>query len=163
MKIESLLEIQNLPNSCVYGFINDSTKEYYISHTQNLRSRIGAIIDSYPVLTSESRLDIICELGDKEYKMVLAEVYKRKYKDLGYKDLGGGGEYINYKAKVQYSYDLNYVYVVVSNKRGLKRVVGVFKSMEEANMFYDQYYAAQKVIVPVYAINGLTRALYINV
>jgi hypothetical protein len=163
MKIESLLEIQNLPTSCVYGFINDSTKEYYVSHTQNLRSRIGAIIDSCPVLTSESRLDIICELDDKEYKMVLAEVYKRKYKDLGYKDLGRGGEYINYKAKVQYSWDLSCAYVVISNKRGFKKIVGAFKTIEEADMFYDQYYASQKVVVPVYANNGMTRDLYINV
>lgn len=157
MKFESLQDIQNLPNSCVYGFINDSTKEYYISYSQNLKSRIGAVIDSYDVIKEGVRLDIICLLDNKEYKMLLAEVYKRKYAYLGYRNLGGAAEYINYKAKVQYSWDLKLVYVVLSNKRKDKKIVGVFKTIQEANEFYLQYYVGKEVVVPVYAVNELTR------
>lgn len=157
MRFETLQDIQNLPNSCVYGFINDSTKEYYISYSQNLKSRIGAIIDSVDVVKNGVRLDVFCLVDSKEYKMLLAEVYKRKYEALGYRNLGGAAEYINYKAKVQYSWDLKLVYVVLSNKRKDKKIVGVFKTIQEADEFYLQYYVGKEVVLPIYAVNALTR------
>lgn len=156
MKFQSLQDIQTLPNSCVYGFINDSTKEYYISYSQNLKSRIGAIIDSVDVVKDGVRLEVFCLLDNKEYKMLIAEVYKCKYVSLGYRNLGAA-EYINYNAKVQYSWDLKLVYVVISNKRKDKKIVGVFKTIQEADEFYLQYYVGKEVVLPVYAVNELTR------
>jgi hypothetical protein len=150
MNFESLQELQNLPLDCVFGIISDSTKECYISHTKNLKTRIGAVLDSV-YLQRDSRLIIFCTMQDDKYKRIYAQYYLDKYINDGYKNIGCGRKYINYKVRVQYSADLKYVQVVLINERKDKEIVGQFRSIEAANNFVDMYYRGD-LVLPVYSI-----------
>lgn len=160
MNIEFLRQVQNLPSDAVFGVISDLYKECYISHTTNLKTRIGAIIENIE-LREDSRLVVFYDtIQDDKYKRIFSQYCVDMYSKLGYKILGSGREYINYKVKVWYSGSLQEVYVMLVNKRKDKEIVGVFKSVDEANSFVEQYYRGE-LVQPVYAVNRETVG-YIN-
>lgn len=159
MNITTLRQIQELPQDAVFGLINDSTKECYISHTTNLKARIGLILtDNEFILKDDTRLIVFVDgIQDLKYKLMYAQYFLDKYIRCGFKNIGVVRGYINYRVSVQYSDLLNEALVVLINKRKDKQVVGVFKTVEEANSFVEQYYVKGALVQPVYAINGRTR------
>lgn len=151
-----LSQLKSLPDNAVFGLISDSSKECYISHTNNLKARIGQILSSDFILHEDTRLIVFNTVHDSEYKRIYTQYYLDKYKELGYSRVGGPFEYINYKVRVQYSKFLLEALVVLINKRKDKTVVGVFSSVEEANKFVDEYYTGKDIVLPVYSINKRT-------
>lgn len=160
MDITTLRQIQRLPQEAVFGLISDSTKECYVSYTSNLKSRIGLILtDNEDILKEDTRLVVFVDgIHDLKYKLMYAQYYVDQMVDAGYKIVGSPDKYINYRVVVQYSSMLNEALVLLITKRKDKQVVGVFKSIEEANSFVDEYYKAGDMIQPVYALNKLTRS-----
>lgn len=148
--------LKSLPNSCVFGLISDSKMKCFISHSNNLQSRIGAIIESFP---KDGRLVIFDTLDSLEYKLLFCERYKLKMLGDGYSIINSR-QYINYRIRLQYNKMNTRVMAVLYNARYDKKIVGVFKTMVEAQEFIALYYK-EKILVPVYAINSLTRE-YIN-
>ena len=151
-----LSTLKTLPESCVFAIISDSSKEVIVAHSNDLKSRIGALIDNFG--KEDTRLIIIQNIDDLEYKLLLCEVYKKKYSVAGYK-IVNARKYINYKVSIQYSSNLQKVLVVLYNSRRDKTIVGQFKSIDEAKSFVEQYYVNKEVVVPVY---GIGDCMYIN-
>lgn len=150
----SLVQLQNLPQNAVFGLISDSSKECLISYSSNMKCRIGQILeDNKNVIKEDTRLVIFDTIQDLEYKLIYTEYYRKKYLDMGYRNVGSSVQYINYKVKVQFSEYLKEALVVLVNKRKDKKVVGVFKSVDEANSFVEEYYGGKDIVLPVYAIN----------
>jgi hypothetical protein len=153
---EFIATLKTLPNSCVYVLISDSTGKVIVSHSNAFSARLSDLIDYFG--EEDTRGEILQELDDSEGKLILCEIYKRKYSAAGYK-IVNVRPYINYKVSIQYSYNLQRAHVVLYNARRDKTVVGQFKSMEDARSFVEQYYKGREVISVVYAI-GYER--YIN-
>jgi len=153
----TLNEIKKLPSDAVFGLISDSSKEVYVSHTTNLRSRIGLIMDNFSI-REDTRLVVFLDgVYDKGYKQIFAQYHLDKYISDGYRNVGiVGRSYINYKVRVQYSELLNEVLVTLTTKRGDKMVVGVFSNVDDANKFVDDYYKLGEMVQPIYAINERT-------
>ncbi len=157
MDILTLRAIQDLPEDAVFALISDSSKECYISHTTNLKSRIGLILTDSDILRDDTKLIILkTGLNDNKYKRIYCQYYLDKHLALGYKNIGESHSYINYKVKVQFSDLLSEALVVLINKRKDKEVVGVFKTIIEAEEFVSMYYSGD-MILPVYANNRRTR------
>lgn len=156
--INSLRQIKKLPNSCVFGLISDSSKECYISHTTNLKARIGQIIDvNEDILKDDSRLVVFSSgFDDMLYKRIYAQYWLDKYINDGYSNVGPVDNYINGRIKVQFSQYIKLVFVMYENKRKDKIILGVFDTVNEANEFVDQYFSGKDLVLPVYAINKRT-------
>lgn len=152
-----LSTFQTLPNSCVYALISDSTMTCLVSHSNNLQSSIGSLLTSNKVQGNDVRLVILDVLDDKEYKLLLCEKYKTQYCKFGYEVINKRN-YIKYSVSIQYSKKLDAAIVVLYNKRRDKKIVGVFKNINAAREFVDQYYK-QDVILPVYATNKATKEM----
>jgi hypothetical protein len=153
MDSRSLQQLKNLPNSCIFAFINDSTKECLVSHTKNLKTRIGLLIDDKRI-DGNFRLEVLLtEIHDMEYKRIYCQYYVDKFKEQGYKNIGSSIQYIKYRAVVQYSALLKEVLVVLYNKRKDKKIVGSFSNVEDAESFLKQYYGNKELVLPIYAIN----------
>lgn len=154
MNIDFLSSIKNLPQNAVFGVISDSRREFYISHTSNLRTRIGLIIDDIEMY-EDSRLVVFVDgIEDRRYKQMFAQYYVDKFVADGYRDISGKRcDYINYKVRVQYSELLNEVFVLLVNKRNDKLVVGRFKTVEEANEYVRVYYPVGELVQPIYSTN----------
>lgn len=153
----TLRQIKSLPENAVFALISDSNKECYISHTTNLRTRIGEILTyTNDVLKEDTRLVVLCTgFEDIKYKRIYAQYYVEKFKRDGYSIIGTDN-YINYKAKIILAKELDRVAVVLVNTRKDKEIVGLFRSVDEAQEFIDTYYKGD-IVLPVYAINGTTR------
>lgn len=159
MDTSALVQLQSLPQNAVFGLISDSSRECLISYSSSLKSRIGQILDdNQDIIKEDTRLVIFDTVQDMEYKLIYAQYYRQRYLDMGYKNVGSAVQYINYRVKVQFSTLLNEVLVMLVNKRKDKTVVGVFKSVDDANSFVEQYYTGKDIVLPVYAINKDTRS-----
>ena len=158
MNIQFLRQLQNLPLDAVFAVISDSNKECYISHTTNLRTRIGLILTDMDVLRDDSRLEILVTgITDFRYKQMYAQYYLDKFEDSGFTIIGNDKRsYINYEVKVVFSKLLDSALVVLVNRRKDKLVVGVFRYVDEANSFVDQYYKNEDMIQPIYSLNKET-------
>lgn len=154
MNIGFLVDIKRLPQDAVFGVISDSRREFYISHTSNLRTRIGLIIDDIEMY-EDSRLVVFVDgIEDKKYKQMFAQYYVDKYVADGYKNVSRNKcSYINYKVRVQYAELFNEVWVVLVNKRNDKLVVGRFKTVDEANEYVRVYYPVGELVQPIYSTN----------
>jgi hypothetical protein len=149
-----LIDIKNLPQNAVFGVISDFRREFYISHTSNLRTRIGLIIDDIE-LYEDSRLVVFLDgVEDRKYKQMFAQYYVDKFISDGYKNVSRNRcSYINYRVKVQYSSLFNSALVLLVNKRNDKIIVGSFKTVEEANEYVTEYYKEGTLVQPIYATN----------
>lgn len=147
-------DIKRLPQNAVFGVISDSRREFYISHTSNLRTRIGLIIDDIEI-HEDSRLVVFADgIEDKKYKQMFAQYYVDKFILDGYKNVSRNKcSYINYKVRVQYSDLFNEAWVVLVNKRNDKLVVGRFKTVDEANEYVELYYPVGTLVQPIYSTN----------
>lgn len=159
MNIDTLRQISRLPLDAVFGLISDSSKECYISHTVNLKARIGQILTmDEDILKDDTRLVIFCTgFSDSEYKRIYAQYYLDKLIEDGYRSISPTDRYINYKVKVQFSELLDEALVVLENTRKDKKIVGVFKDIEEAQSFVDEYYPVGSIVQPIYALNEGTK------
>lgn len=159
MNNEFLRQVNSLPLDAVFGLISESSKECYISHTVNLKARIGQILaDNEDILKDDTKLVVFCTgFSDSEYKRIYCQYYLDKYIANGYTSISPTDNYINYKVRIQYSEALKEVFVLLVNKRKDKKIVGVFKQMDEAQEFVSRYYADGSVIQPIYAVNDETR------
>lgn len=154
MNSKFLTDIRSLPQNAVFGVINDSSMEFYISHTTNLRTRIGLVIDDIEI-REDSRIVIFLDgVDDKRYKQLFAQYYINKFTEMGYVDVARKKcSYINYTVRVQYSELLNEAWVVLVSKRNDKEVVGRFKTVEEANEYVRVYYPVGELVQPIYSTN----------
>lgn len=141
---------KTIPNSCVYAIISDSNMTCIVSHSNNLQSSIGAILDANKVQGNDARLLILDVLDDLEYKLLLCERHKLELEVAGYK-IVNTRQYINYKVSVQYSKKGQNILVVLYNKRRDRKIVGKFNNINDANSFVTQYYSGS-IVMPVYAI-----------
>ena len=114
--------ILNLPNSAVFGIINHSTKEAFISHSKELKSRIGAIIESLPESLHNGELVIFSSIGNDEYKLLHAQNVINSLKESGYV-IFNSKEYINYKPKIIADPFTKTVFVMLVNKLLLGRLI----------------------------------------
>lgn len=154
MDISTLRSIKALPENAVFGLISDSSKECYVSHTTNLRSRIGLILtDNDNILKEDTRLVVFGEISNYKYKLLYSQYYLEKMVNAGYKNIGTAHSYINYKVKIEFSVLLNEVFVVLVNKRKDKLIVGVFKQIDDAQGFINDCYKEGELVQPIYAIN----------
>jgi len=151
-----LSTLQTLPKSCVYAVISDPDMKVIVSHSNDLKGRIGAILEVFKY--SEPRLLILQNMDDLEGKLLLCEMYKHELAVAGY-SIVNVRPYINYKVSIQYDRHMQRVLVVLYNIRRDKTIVGQFKTMDDAKSFVSTYYINKDVVVPVYAI-GENR--YIN-
>lgn len=160
MDISILRQIERLPQDAVFGLISDSSKECYVSYTSNLKARIGLILtDNENILKDDTRLVVFVDgIQDLKYKLMYAQYFRDRLVDDGYKIVGGPVKYINYRVVVQYSSLFNEALVLLINNRKDKLVVGVFKNVDEANSFVDEFYRTGNMIQPIYALNALTRS-----
>lgn len=149
-----LSTVYSIPNSCVYALINDLNMTCSVMHSNNLQSRLGAIIEANGI---GCRLVVLDVLEDLEHKLLLCERYKLQYMELGYSIIVKR-KYINYKVSIQYNKRFHKVNVVLYNSRRDKKIVGVFDNINEAKEFVDQYYK-QDVLFPVYSTNKGTKEM----
>lgn len=156
MDIVGLTQLQNLPSDAIFGIISDSSKEFYISYTSNMKGRIAQILTSGDVeLKEDSRVVIFDKtFKDLEYKQLFTEKYKGEYINKGYKNVCKDRVHIQYKVRVVYSKELRSVYVYLVNKRKDHKLVGVFDSMDEASLFVKECYEGQDMVQPVYKLHA---------
>lgn len=161
MNIELLRQLKTLPLDAVFGLINESTKQAYISHTVNLRTRMGDLIDVFD-LEDEVRFIVFLEgVQDLRYKLLYAQQFIDQYKQDGYEILGLGRDYINSKVRIRFSKDLRRALVVIVNSRKASEIVGIFKTVHEARDFVSQYYKKGDMVRPVYSVSREMKE-YIN-
>lgn len=148
----SLQDLKNLPNSCIFAIINDNDSTCFISHTNNLKLRIGEILSSNKVNINEhSKLVILQEIEDYLYKLILCEQYTKIYKDKGYSILCRNKPFIEYKVGIRLNNEKGQVNVCLYNKRKDFIIVGSFQYIFDAQDFISKYYSGN-MISPVYAI-----------
>lgn len=156
--IEALVKA---PQKCVIGIINHDTKEFIITYTNNLKARIGAIIDQYGfmIFNAEGYINTnvqvkILERAEGECRDYFINYYVDKYINLGYKSKIKNNRTKRYnRVSIQYDDFLANVRVVLYTQAGEKEIVGVFKDMASADKFVAEYYSDRKLINKVLSID----------
>lgn len=166
----------------VYALINSRHKWAYIGHSSNILTAIADVIDGIVTGKTKHRKLIehteylsvhILETSDEwvspddvEHRKIRANYYLKKYKDDGYR-LYINKKPIELQVKVEVKKDFNVandnllVYVNVTSKNSaIKRVVGVFDTMEEAKQFVEVVYRPMDIVYPVLADNTLTKEYF---
>lgn len=153
-----LNELSGLPSDAVFAVISDLNKECYISHTVNLKARIGSIIDDIEIKEDTRLVVLVSGISDIKYKRIFCQYYVDKFILDGYKIVNGWvGKYINYKVRVQYSEALTEALVTLTTNRGDKIVVGSFNTVVNAKRFVKEFYSGVEMVQPIYALNESTR------
>jgi nucleoside-triphosphatase THEP1 len=132
--------------------VSVSNKKCFISYSNNLPSRIRAIIDANKDKVGDDlELVILDRIGELEYKLLFCEYYINKYSDMGY-EVVSTKKCISYRVSVQYSKRFDKVFVCLYNTRRDKRIVAQFNKIADAKEFIAQYYVGRELVTPVYGI-----------
>jgi hypothetical protein len=149
--------LHSLPNSCVFAIINPVSSKCYVGYANNLKSRIGQILDDFPELVGDrSYIKILLKTEELLYKQIYSQYYVEKYVTAGFDVVKAKISYSKYKPKILVNCSIPAVFVVIENIRKDKTVVGVFENMDEAKGFVAQYYVGVDLVQPVYALNDRT-------
>lgn len=172
MIIETSLvhKLLDIPEVGVYGLINETEKKVYITYSEDMLGGISRLLRNIKDNNTgyrELRRDID-SLSIKIIETVNYDYTKRDLRDLfrywsEYYVLLGYTLYRSYKAlqcivAIEMLPDLR-VAVTLRNKALKGIIMGIFKTMSEANSFV-QMYNSMDIIVPVYALNEDTREYY---
>lgn len=151
--------LHNIPNSCVFVIINPSNKKCYVSYANNLKSRIGQILDDFKELVGpDTYIRILIKVDALLYKQIYAQYYNEQFIEDGYEVVNYKIKYSKYKPKIKVDFLLSAVFVVLENIRKDKMIVGVFDNVDEAKSFVEQYYSCG-LVQPVYALNERTKSM----
>ena len=171
-----LSNLSNLPNNSVFALHNPKKNKVHLMYAKNTLVRLARFIDE--LRNRENSLTELCDDLD-DLELVILETYSTEsvcklmmnyWYDYVTEEEGmelyTKRNYLSYKARIEYlsfSYDylnknnVDLVYVQLVNSRGKGMIVGVFKSIPEAEEFKKNYLDIQRHITPVYATNDLTK------
>lgn len=163
-------ELYKLPDKCIYAFLNESDKKIYIGMAKNIVTSLSRNISemkysNHPCKNDVSKLKFeILEniVTDRDLKLKY-QYYSNKYKNEGwtlYRDYCA----ISYKVLIDVL-NVNKLYGMPSIKccvklrsRGYRELtVGLFETVEEAEVFVANNYSNSPITNIIYADNKLTR------
>lgn len=167
----------NLPIAGLFALIDENNKRVYLVHSSNIRGALNRIIDdlhykiNLPQELIENRfnlkLEVLEEQFDRRTRLGRYSYYVDKYRNNGYTILREDYIPLQYKLDIQIRdyHDLvgrnnKRVFVELVSKGRQRIVVGIFRTMKEANKFIKETYGDSKYLTPVYANNRATREYY---
>lgn len=161
-------ELYNLPEKCIYAFLNQKDKKIYIGFTKNLLQALERNLyymkySNHPCKNDIANLELIVLeniVTDLDLRLRY-EYYSNKYSNEGWR------LYRNYKA-IDYKVSIDVINIAISNgmpsikccvklrRRGSNElIVGIFNSVSEAELFVSDKYS-NGVSNIIYADNKLT-------
>lgn len=155
-----------LPRSCVFLLQNKQEKLVYINYSENFPLALARL---YEELNGKSgtealELDIVSVTTDIETLKLHTQYWRDHYRNIEYSDLIPiGRKSIEYSVRSLVASDLSTINVELVTARGIRKVVGRFKTQKEADDFILTYYAEDNYYrLPVYAVNSLTKEFIIK-
>lgn len=162
--------IKDIPEAGLWAFINNYTKKVWISYSDHILGSIARNVRDLNDGSHETKdlqkdnkglkIVIIEECRDREHQLLFMEYYYNKYRNKGYthyRKLHG----LQYTPAVVVERNL-LVHVYLKNKKNVKKLVGVFDNIDDANIFVSYAFKKMSVVFPVYARNELTRKAVIE-
>lgn len=155
-----------LPRSCVFLLQNKQEKLVYINYSENLPlalARLYEELNGQPG-TEALELEIVSVTTDIETLKLHAEYWRDKYRNIGFSNLITiGRKTLQYEVRSLVCPDLSGINVELVTARGVRKVVGKFKTQKEADDFILTYYAEDNHYrLPVYAVNSLTKEFIVK-
>lgn len=147
--------INILPTSAVFWIEEDGEPFVYINHTGNLKHSLGKIAEVSSQFKSP-RFGYISCAPDQVYKLTAAELERSRFVERGYTILNQEVPFIQFKAVTRIDADKDKVLVYLVTSRRRTEVVGVFRSVRDAEEFVGQFYGC------INNKNGVTPIVYAN-
>ncbi len=156
-----LVDLDKLPRACVYGVTEVETHRRYVNYSMNMvgaLSRLWEEVGRSRSPGSTLEFEVLSVSTDIETLKLHTEYWRDKCSRWGYTDLlPRGRKALQYEVRCVVDDDYDFVDIVLVSARGDKKVVGKFKTMEEAVGFVEMYYAGDNPYrLPVYAANSRT-------
>lgn len=154
-----LVNLAEIPEQGVYAIIDLKGKRSYINYSMNI---VGAI----PRIWGECRLSgaalefvVLSVTTDIETLKLHTEYWRDLYAEQGYSELlPRGRKTLQYEVRCMVDDDYDWVDIVLVSSRGDKKIIGKFRTMEDATQFVGMYYSGDNPYrFPVYAVNSRTR------
>lgn len=146
--------IHTLPRSVVFYVYNTDKKEVYINHCSRLKDKIGFI--SGVVSELQGEFDFFEVPDNSVYKLMHAEIQRKIFIDAGYKVVNQHSAFIRFSVDIRIDAHKDHVLVCLTTARGVREIVGVFKTITDAEEYKQKYYGSDWNGLPVYAINKHT-------
>lgn len=160
--IDEVLEyINGVPDAAVYAIVNDDTKDVYIMHSTKFKTKFGELAQLLEKVGG--RVEFFSISDHPVYKLIMAEKRRAEYINKGYRVTNQVSPFIKFTPSLRVDVDMRNVLVYVTSSRGLREVVGVFKSMVAAEAFKAEFYGESWGGDPVYAVNNETAQYWNNV
>jgi hypothetical protein len=158
--IKQLYKLSNTP--CILALVNERDKRILLIRSSDSLVSLSRILK---LIKSRNRRYVTLRKDIKRIEIRMLEGNDRidytywvnRYKELGYTF------YLEYKAveyRIQVEIEDYTVYVRVKSKRGYEKTLGVFQTMEEANVFVSTYYPSQVVDRLIYGTNEASRVYF---
>jgi hypothetical protein len=171
--------INEFPSNCLYGFIDEEGKSFYLFHSSNallelakqltdLRDNIHKCLELQGLFNSNKLKLIVYKAYSPETSQytVRAEytIVVTNLETQGWKNMRGEYKAGEFKLKA-YVYTLPKTkeplfYVIAESKRKEKIVLGVFDTINDGKDWITAHFPSKDMIVPVFADNDRTKAYH---
>ena len=145
--------INSLPDVACFTIERQDTKTVEIYHTLKLKEKLGFISAKVCAGTTVRFFEVV---EPPVYKLLLCEQIRMGYINKGWAITNQSFPFVKYKAYSRIDMEGRHFLVYIVSARGDKTIVGVFKSVSEADLFMDEYYPEGIVQNVVYAANEET-------
>lgn len=154
-----LINLETLPKECVFAILDRKGCRVYINYSINLIGAIPRLWEECSRAGTTLELEVLSVTTDIETLKLHTEYWRDRYSRVGYAELlPRGRKVLQYDVRCLVDGDYDGVDVMLVSARGDRKVVGKFKTMEEAVEFVDMCYGADNSYnLPVYAVNSRTR------
>ncbi len=163
--------LRAIPECGVWALINHRTKKLVLFVADDI---LGAIARNVRLIKDGEHdvkdlhrdvrslnVEVLSVVKDKEHQLLHMEHFYNIYRNRGYtsyRKVKG----LQYSPRVVVERDKLgghelYAYVYLVNRHNDKKVMGVFKNVDDANIFVSYAFKRSVVVYPVYARNELTR------
>ena len=158
--------LYKMPESGVIAFRNNEMKIIYITQSKNIKPLISKILVEIKnkifkhreLVKSGENTEILFlqDCKDAETRKLHIQYWIDYFENQGFTVLKDKSP-LEYRVRVRLGSRYEQIFVELLNKRREIKVVGVFKSIIEAEDFVEKCYKINKYKLPVYSFNNLTK------
>lgn len=153
-----IVDLAELPRACVYGVFG-SNMGVYVNYSTNLIGALPRLWDEIGEKDPALQLRVLSVTTDIETLKLHTEYWRDEFQKRGMSELlPRGRKTLQYDVRCVVDEDYDWVDIVLVSARGDRKIVGKFRTMEEAVGFVEMYYGGDNPYrLPVYATNSRTR------
>lgn len=153
-----IVDLATLPRACVYSVVDIETNRFYVNYSMNMVGALGRLWEEVGSRGSTLEFRVMSVSTDLETLKLHTEYWRDVMVGRGMTELlPRGRKTLQYEVRCVVDEDYDWVDIVLVSARGDRRIVGKFRTMEEAVGFVEMYYAGDNPYrFPVYAVNSRT-------